>query len=328
MSWLLNYKDGIHLPQIDWWLDSRRPAPRCFVSHAHFDHMGNHAEVLCSAATSKLMGERMPKKRRVFHQLPFGHTEAITEDCAVTLLPAGHILGSAQCFLEHQTLGSLLYSGDFKLRPSLVAEACATPHADVLIMETTFGRPQYCMPPTEKVRADIIDFCRKSLAEGATPLLMVYSLGKCQELLAGLAGADLPIMLHPNCVPMTRIHEECGISFPPWREFDQEELAGHVVLCPPLSPKAGFLAKIPKRRSAFISGWALDRSTVYRQRCDAAFPLSDHADYTDLLRYVDLVKPKKVYTLHGFAADFAATLRAQGLDALALGEANQLALGI
>ena len=38
------------------------------------------------------------------------------------LLPAGHIFGSAQFFLETRA-GSLLYTGDFKLRPGTSAEA-------------------------------------------------------------------------------------------------------------------------------------------------------------------------------------------------------------
>jgi len=69
---------------------------------------------------------------------------------------------------------------------------------------------------------------------------------------------------------------------------------------------------------------AIDSSAIYRMRCDAAFPLSDHADFNDLLRFVELVQPKRVLTLHGFAREFAQTLRARGLDALALGHGNQL----
>ena len=73
-----------------------------------------------------------------------------------------------------------------------------------------------------------------------------------------------------------------------------------------------------------ISGWAVDPNAVYRYQVDAAFPLSDHADYNDLLRYVELVQPKRVLTLHGFAAEFARDLRDRGIEAWALsaGEPN------
>ena len=57
------------------------------------------------------------------------------------------------------------------------------------------------------------------------------------------------------------------------------------------------------------------------------FPLSDHADYTDLVRYVELVQPQRVLTLHGFAAEFAQDLRDRGVDAWALSRENQLELG-
>src|SRR5205814_2544773 len=56
--------------------------------------------------------------------------------------------------------------------------------------------------------------------------------------------------------------------------------------------------------------------------------LSDHADYNDLVRYVDLVKPKRVLTLHGFAAQFARDLRERGTEAWALSEENQMEFNI
>ena len=86
------------------------------------------------------------------------------------------------------------------------------------------------------------------------------------------------------------------------------------------------LEKIPKKRVAMISGWAVEPNAIYRYQVDAAFPLSDHADYTDLLRYVELVQPKRVLTLHGFAAEFARDLRERGIEAWALSEENQLEL--
>jgi Cft2 family RNA processing exonuclease len=321
LSWTILHKNGLQLPQIGWWLDPSRPVDKAIVSHAHFDHLAASREVVCTPATARFMRHRLPRKR-VEHRLPFGQTEPLTPDCSVTLLPAGPIL------LNHRELGSLLYTGDFKLRQGLVAETCATPRADTLVMETTFGRSHYCMPPSDQVRAQLQDFCSNTLAAGDTPVLMAYSLGKAQEVLASLAGLEAPIMVHPQIAEMNRLHEDLGVVLPPHRLFDDRELAGHVVLCAPASKNSAFLKRIPRARTAFVSGWALDRSTVFRQRCDAAFPLSDHADYPDLLCFVDLVKPKRVLTLHGFAADFARTLRERGYDALALSEPNQLDLGL
>ncbi|MGC4071757.1 MAG: hypothetical protein QM760_04440 [Nibricoccus sp.] len=217
-SWDIQFRNGLYLPQIDWWLDAHHPVERSFVSHAHFDHLAPHREILCSEGTARLMRARMPAER-LEHILPFGHTEQLTTDTTVTLHPAGHIHGSAQSILAHPDHGTLLYTGDFKLRRGLSAEPCATPHADVLIMETTFGRPQYVFPPTEKILADITAFCRAALEDKETPVLFGYSLGKSQELLSGLAAAKLPVMLHPQTHRLTKIYEELGLTFPPYREF-------------------------------------------------------------------------------------------------------------
>ncbi len=339
MTWRVEYRDGLYLPQLDWWLDARRPVARCFVSHAHFDHLAAHAEVLLTPGTAALMRARLPDRegKRIEHELPFGVTRPLphssplppTPDAVatrVTLLPAGHIHGSAMILLQHPDHGRLLYTGDFKLRAGRSAETCTPIEADVLVMETTYGRPAYRLPPVEKVLGEVVAFCRAALEDGDLPVLFGYSLGKSQEILHSLAGAELPIMLHPQPLRLTRLYETLGHHFPPFSAFDPATCAGHVVLCPPLAPEAPFLRRLPRRRTAALTGWALDAGARFRLRCDQVFPLSDHADYDDLLRLVDLVRPSQVRTLHGFAADFARDLRARGLDAWSLLGDNQLEL--
>lgn len=324
MPWDVRAANGIWLPQIDWHLDAPKAVARAIVSHAHSDHIARHRELVCSPGTARLMRSRLPGNR-IEHVLPFGHTEALTADTAVTLHPAGHILGSSLVQLTGAH-GSLLYTGDFKLKPSLAAEPCAPPRSDVLIMETTFGLPRYVFPPQDEVIANLIAFCHATLAAGAVPVLYCYSLGKSQEILRALAPAGVPVMLHEATFRITRVYDQLGWKFPAYREFDAREVNGHIVLCPPPHNGAGLLRHIPARRTAVITGWAMDPGATYRNHCDAAFPLSDHADYPDLLSFVELVQPKRVYTVHGFAREFAATLRARGIEAYALGRPNQLDL--
>lgn len=321
MAWEIHHRKGVWLPQLGWWLDAQARTHRSFVSHAHGDHIARHSEILCTAATARMMSARLPGKREQTI-LPFGRPYALEFGVTATLHPAGHILGSSQILLESADHGSLLYTGDFKLRPGLAAEACATPRADILIMESTFGLPRYVFPPEAEVVAGIIEFCRRALADGATPVLLCYSLGKSQEVLRALAPANLPIMLHADTLRLTRICEQLGLSFPPYREFNPDEAGGHIVLCPPHGQ--GLLSRMPARRTAVITGWALDSGTIYRSRCDAAFPLSDHAGFDDLITFVERVQPKRILTLHGFAREFAQTLRERGWDALAIGQGNQL----
>lgn len=319
----VRYERGVYLPNEEIWLDPWEAKPFAFVSHAHSDHIAPHDEIIVSERTARLMQARMPGERHE-HVLNFGE-KATIRGLEVTLVPAGHIFGSAQFFLETAS-GSLLYTGDFKLRPGRSAEPAEWRHADTLIMETTFGLPRYRFPPTEEIIGQIVAFCRDALDAGAVPVLLGYSLGKAQEILCALAGAGLKPMLHGTVHRMTRIYEQFGQSFCEYERYNANAVAGKVLICPPSVARSRMLEKIPEKRVAMMSGWAVEPNAIYRYQVDAAFPLSDHADYNDLIRYVELVKPERVLTLHGFAAEFARDLRERGIEAWALSEENQLEL--
>jgi DNA ligase 1 len=319
----VRYERGVFLPQQNLWLDPWEAKDFAFVSHAHSDHIAPHREIIVSERTASLMRARLPGKRNEII-LPFSQEKDV-RGMRVTLFPAGHIFGSAQLFLRTEN-DSLLYTGDFKLRQGQSAEATEWTAAHTLIMETTYGIPRYRLPPTEEVIAQIVAFCRDAIENNEIPVLLGYSLGKAQEILCALAGADLTPMLHGSVYQMTRIYEQYGQKFCHYLRYHANDLAGKVLICPPSANRSRMLEKIPRKRVAMISGWAVDPNAIYRYQVDAAFPLSDHADYDDLLRYVELVAPKRVFTLHGFAAQFARDLRARGIEAWALTEENQMEL--
>jgi len=319
----VRYERGLFLPQQNLWLDPWEAKDFAFVSHAHIDHIAPHHEIIVSERTARLMRARLPGKRKEII-LPFSREKDV-RGMQVTLFPAGHIFGSAQLFLRTEN-DSLLYTGDFKLRRGQSAEPAEWTAASTLVMETTYGTPRYRLPPTEEVIGQIIAFCRDAIENNEVPVLLGYSLGKAQEILCALAGADLTPMLHGSVYQMTRIYEQYGQKFCHYLRYQPNDLAGKVLICPPSANRSRMLEKIPRKRVAMISGWAVDPNAIYRYQVDAAFPLSDHADYDDLLRYVELVGPKRVFTLHGFAAQFARDLRARGIEAWALTEENQMEL--
>ena len=324
------HQGGVHLPQLDLWLDPQRAKPgRVFVSHAHSDHIAPHRSVILTEPTAWLMRHRLGGQRTE-RILRFGEAhKAGTADAPfkLTLLPAGHILGSAMAFIEAGG-ESLLYTGDFKLRPGLTAEPCEPRHADYLVMETTFGRPQYAFPPEPDVWHSLIGFCRSALAEGSTPVLFAYSLGKSQELLAGLRDSGFPIALHKEAAKLTRVYEHFGQTFPPHTIFDGSNANDKVLIAAPHAARSVLFQQIQKPQTAVVTGWAMDSGCRFRSGTDAAFPLSDHADCPGLIEFVKRVAPKKIFTLHGFAADFAHTLREMGFDAQSLSEPEQLDLSL
>jgi DNA ligase-1 len=132
----VRYERGVYLPDHDLWLDPWDAKRLAFVSHAHSDHIAPHQEIILSDRTSRLMQARMPGERHE-HILPFRESTNVA-GLNVTLFPAGHIFGSAQFFLQTDA-GSLLYTGDFKLRAGQSAEPAEWRNAETLIMETTFG---------------------------------------------------------------------------------------------------------------------------------------------------------------------------------------------
>src|SRR5213594_3723555 len=317
----VRYERGVYLPARDLWLDPREAKRFAFISHAHGDHIAPHEVIILSERTARLLQARMPGTR-IEYVLPFGEQRRV-HDADVTLLPAGHIFGSAQLFLSSGN-ETLLYTGDFKLRHGKSADAAEWRVADTLIMETTFGLPRYQFPRTEQVIEQIVAFCRETIEDGAVPVLLGYSLGKAQEILCSLDGAGLTPMLHGSVYQMTRIYERFGQSFCKYLRYNPNDVAGKVLICPPSANHSQMLEKIARKRVAMISGWAVDPNAIYRYQVDAAFALSDHADYNDLLRYVEFVQPRRVLTLHGFAASFARDLRERGTEAWALSEENQM----
>ena len=163
------YRGAVQVPSMDLWLDPPVPRGFAFVSHAHSDHIGKHRETVLSAGTSRLMRARQGAAG-VEHVLEFGQTREM-RGAGFTLLPAGHVHGSAQLHLQADE-GSLLYTGDFKLRAGLSSERIEWRQADTLIMETTFGKPEFVFPPTETVLSEVVKFCREALEDGEVPVLL------------------------------------------------------------------------------------------------------------------------------------------------------------
>ncbi len=322
---IVEYREGIYLPEIRLWLDahSDRPGEAGFVSHAHGDHARWHGQTLLTRETLRLMRARRPRSggepRTAAFLQPFEHQGA-----RLTLYPAGHIAGSAQVLVESGG-ERLLYSGDFKLRPDPACESIVIPQADLLIMETTFGLPRYLFPPTSLTMERLAAFCQDAIRAGRVPVLLAYSLGKAQELMLSLKPWGFEFVVHPSAADITEAYRQMGYAFPPCHVTGRQGLEGRVLVWPPHLRQDSLLQGL-SRRVALVSGWALDSSARFRFGADECFPVSDHADFSELLAYVREVRPSRVFTQHGFSREFASFLRREGYDARALGQQEQLEL--
>jgi len=329
--YLVSYRRGIHLSEPGLWLDPTDRRDLAVVSHAHDDHIARHDAVICTEATWRVLVHRTGRRRRDgrrlgVRMLSYGE-ETDHGSATISLHPAGHVLGSAQVLVRHRGV-RVLYSGDIKLRTPLTAQPLEHVAADVLIVESTFGVPRFRFPPAETVVSAICDFCVDTLARGGIPVLFGYTFGKGQELLAALAGAELPVTLHPALYATTEIYRTLGVALPEARCFNVIAPPCGVVIWPPQIRWDSALRHLPRVRMAMISGWAVEPDAARWMGCDAAFPLSDHADFDDLCTYVERSGARQVYTVFGFAEELARELRRRGRVAHPLAAPEQLAFAL
>ncbi|TMD42384.1 MAG: MBL fold metallo-hydrolase [Chloroflexi bacterium] len=324
---MLNYPilwdSGIYLPELGLWLDPRQPRPRAVISHAHSDHVAAHPLAYATPATRRLVTHRRPSLTTV-QGLEYGQPLRL-EHCSLTLHPAGHVLGSAQALIETDW-GAILYTGDLKTRSGFTSVPAIPVPADVLLLESTFGKPHYRFPDSAEVIAAIVSWCRSVIDSGATPVLLGYSLGKGQEILSALAAEGIHIALHASLFGVTEVYRELGCRFPQYQVLGAALVRPTVVITPPTARRNGLREMLGEFKTAALTGWAMDPSLKARLEVDAVFPLSDHADFEELCCYAERVGATMTYTVLGFDEELAMHLRRRGIRAKALTAIDQLRL--
>ena len=313
---MIEYLGGIKIKGANFWLDAKKRVDFSFVSHAHIDHILRHKKILATKETAKLVQHRLGEKSKlkiVEYNVPLR-----IEDLKITLFPAGHILGSSQILIEKEGQ-RLVYTGDFKLRKGYTTPQAEIKKCDILIMESTFGLPQYIFPPKEEIEEKICKFIEKAFSSNSVPVLLAYSLGKAQEVTKMLGDKGYKLSLHGAIFKITEICEEFGVRFKNFEYYDKENLEGKVLIAPPYARNQPLVLNLSKKKTAFLSGWAVDKDIKYFYEVDAAFPWSDHADFPELIDYAKKCQPQKIYTVHGFP-EFVNFLKKEGFDAEQLKE--------
>ena len=308
----VEYREGLYLPDIDLWLDADGSRDRCVISHAHSDHIAGHAAIVATPETARIFRHRR------------GEAEVTTQEYgerrdygryALTFYPAGHCLGSAQVLVEAGG-ERLVYTGDIKLRPNVAAEGAVIVPCDTLVMESTFGDPQYVFPPDVVTNERLYAAVDRALSDDRVPIVLAYALGKSQEALELLLRRGYRVTLHGSNWNVTEIYRELGVKFSgEYERYDRERVRGRVLIAPPGCRKQPMIQNIERRYTIMLTGWALSRSAPYMYKgVDLVLPLSDHADYEDLVRLARETGAHRIITMHG-PAKFAASLRELGFNA-------------
>jgi putative mRNA 3-end processing factor len=290
---------GILLPDLDIGFDySGTDTQYTFISHAHADHMprGRSSQVYCTPNTHALMRKRGFQGKVT--TLDFGET-ITTGQAAITLFPAGHILGSAMVFVESDE-ESVLYTGDYRTPSSPASEGFALPEkpVDHFITEATFSLPIYKWDSHEKLAQEIKTFAVKSLDDGYTPVFLAYNLGKAQEVMHMLAPTQLPVQIHGAGYKLCSVYEEAGINLGNYSSYDRNTCEGNVLITTNSAINNGFASNISKKRLAYCSGWATREASRSQLTVHKLIPLSDHLDFFELIRLCEELDPTMVHITH------------------------------
>ncbi len=298
-------------------MDPWRPVDRAIVTHGHSDHARwGHRDYLCSPTSAPILRVRLGPDISI--QTVDFNCPMKLNDVTVSLHPAGHILGSAQVRIERN--GEVwVFSGDYKIEADQTTEAFEAVCCHTFITETTFGLPIYRWSPQNQIFADINAWWRANQAEGKASLLLGYSLGKAQRLLAGVDAEIGPIFIHGSVQRLNDCYRDAGIYLPETRLPAQQDkafdFAGSLIVAPPSALGTSWIRKFGSLSSGFASGWMRVRGARRRRNVDRGFALSDHVDWPSLLAAVAATGAERVLTTHGFADATARYFRERGLDA-------------
>jgi len=307
---------GLYCPPGDFYIDPMRAVPRAVITHAHADHARTgHGAYLCAAPGAGVLRARLGKI--ALQTLGYGETLEIN-GVTVSLHPAGHVLGSAQVRLAH---GGQVWvvSGDYKTEADPTCAAFEPVRCDCFITESTFALPIYRWRPAAEVFGEVNAWWQGNVAAGRPSLLLGYSLGKAQRLLAGVDARIGPIVTHSAMDPLSEAYRAEGVALP--RTLGLNEVkdptlwSRALVIAPPNAASGAMGSALALASSAMASGWMQLRGMRRRGGADQGFVLSDHADWPGLVGAIAATGAQRVIVTHGQEAVLVRFLQEQGLQA-------------
>lgn len=305
----MRLEDGIRFGE-HFVVDATSKCDLAVVSHAHSDHVKPHGKILATAATLDLA--RLNYKR--FEAAPMEYHRSIEIGPAtVTLAPAGHMLGSAQVIVDWRS-ERIVYTGDFKLEANMTCPQAEIHKCDILLIDTTYGRPRYKFPSAPECKELLVEFVHKHLQKGVTPVVIAYSFGKAQEAMKMMGDEGIEMDAHQKAYDAARIYINHGVNLKNVNLFCEKPTPGRALIMPPGAMRYVNTYGWGKYKVSFLSGWTLDKSHYGSGFNGYGIPLSDHAGFDDIVRYVEEARPRRVFTLFG-PPDIAEYLRRLGFKA-------------
>lgn len=321
---MIEYQNGIHLKGTELWFDSKKKVGLSFISNANIDKFTPPEKILATPETIKFLEKKI--KKPVVLACPYYRPFALG-NLQVELVPSGTMLGSSQIMVDKGDK-TLLYSGNINLKRLPTTEPAYTKHCDVLVMKCPFGLPEYKFPSFDKSISELMKFVNEALSSDLTPMLVVEPLGKAQDIIKSLDGKGFKLSLEKTIYKSTKVYEDLGVRFGEYDLFKPSDTEGGVVIVPPREVEAGDIKQIEKRRTLLLTECTDEEKPGIKSqlKVDEVITLCNHADFNDLIKFVDLVDPEKVYLIEENATVFAETLKEKGYETISLEKPTQLNL--
>lgn len=309
--------EGLYCPPGDFYIDPWRPVDRAVITHAHADHARlGHGHYLAARPAEGVLRSRLGQNITL-QSLDYGQ-QIVHNGVALSLHPAGHVLGSAQVRLAHQGQ-TWVASGDYKVAPDATCTPFEPVRCDVFITESTFGLPIYRWRPDAELFAEINAWWAANVALGRASVLMCYSFGKAQRILSGVDASIAPIIVHGAVQTLNTAYRAAGVALPATLTVDEVsdpvDFRRALVLCPPSAAGGPWAKRFGDFSDAFASGWMQLRGARRRGAYDRGFVLSDHADWPGLMGAIGATGAQRVIVTHGSVPVLVRYLSEQGLQA-------------
>ena len=319
-QWLQPRPEGLYCVPGGFFIDPLRPVDRAVITHGHSDHARpGHARVLATAETLAVMAARLgPGHAGATQALIYRETLSIG-DVAMRLLPAGHVLGSAQVVVEHAGCRAVV-SGDYKRSTDPTCAPFEVEGCDLFVTEATFGLPVFRHEPAEEEVRRLLS--SMSRMPERTHLLGVYGLGKCQRVLALVRAAGYmdPIYLHGALRRVTEVYQSLGFDFGSLPDATEapDKLPGALVLCPPSALSDRWTRRFADPLPALASGWMRVRARARQRGVELPLVISDHADWPELIRTIEETGAEQIWVTHGREDALLHQIKAMGRRGRAL----------
>ena len=314
---LLEFTDrGIYCALGKFYIDPWKPVDDAVITHAHADHAYlGHKHYLAHHLSKEILLYRLGEIQ--LQTVAYGET-VMKNGVAISLYPAGHVIGSAQIRVEYQ--GEVwVVSGDYKVEDDGISTPFEPVKCHHFISECTFGMPVYTWKPQVQIFEDVNNWWRTNLHNGVATVLVGYSLGKAQRILQNLDLFNGKVYTHGVIENTNEALRRNGVLLNPTERITQdsvkEEVKKGIILAPPSSVGTPWMRKFQPYSFGYCSGWMAIRGAKRRRAADRGFVLSDHADWNGLISAIDATGCESVYLTHGYTATFSRYLKEIGFDA-------------